>query len=162
MNKLVVAALAACLATTVSAKQPEMVVTANPSFTSWVQNASRSLDYAMMRVDLARSESGVTYVRFNCDPNGKPQNITTMSSAVRHPVLDRVGRQVIKRVRTLHPMFDGARPGQLVEAAIIVADDQAQLDRLRAAVTERAVTQNNRWAERGEATPVVLLAVAGR
>lgn len=161
MNKFVVAALAACLAMPVSAEQPEMIVTANSSFNSWVQNASRSLDHAMKRVDVAHSETGVTYVRFNCDPNGKPQNISTVASGVQHPFLDRVGRQVIKRIRTLHPMFDGARPNQLVEAAIIVAEDQAELDRLRAAVNERATRQNSRWAARGEANPVVQLAVAG-
>lgn len=162
MNKLVVAALAACLATTVSAKQPQMTVTANTSVDVWVQNASRTLDQALKRTDLARSETGVTYVQFNTDADGKPRNITTVDTGKFQPNLDRVGRQAVKRMRSLQPTFEGARPNQLIEAAIVVADNQDELDNFRTAINDRAKAQNSRWAARGEANPVVsLAAIAG-
>ncbi|GGD95430.1 hypothetical protein GCM10011515_14110 [Tsuneonella deserti] len=138
-----------------------MTVTANPSFTSWVQNASRSLDRAMGRVDLSRSETGITYVRFNCDENGKPQNIKTVASSERKPNLDRVGRQTVGKIRTLYPLFNGARPNQLIEAAVIVADNQYDLEKMLAEARERAAQRNSRWAQSGLPSPVVSLAVAG-
>lgn len=158
MSKIAIAALAACLATTVSAQQ-QMTVTANPSFNDWVQNASRTLDSAFDRVNLSRSETGITYVRFNADPNGKPQNITTVSTGERKPNLERVARKVVGNIRTLPPMFVGAKPNQLVEAAIIVASDQDQLDTLLAKANDRARKQNARWAARGVPNPVVTLSV---
>jgi hypothetical protein len=160
MHKIVIAAMAACLATSASAGQ-DMTVTANRSIDSWVQDASRSLDSALDRVDLSRSETGITYVRFNCDEEGTPQNVATVRMGGSKPNLARAGRNAVRKIRTLHPLFEGARPNQLVEAAIVVADDQDQLDRLLAEVNERARQQNARWAASGTANPVVSLAAAG-
>lgn len=159
MNKIAIAVLAACLATSVSAKQEEMTVTANPSFTTWIETATRTLDSAFDKVNLSHSETGVTYVRFNTDENGMPQNIATVSSGERKPNLQRVGRKAVGNIRTLGPLFDGAKPNMLVEAAIIVADDQDQLDGLLAKVNERARRQNDRAAASGVPNPVVALAV---
>lgn len=163
MKKLAIAALAACLATSVSA-EPEvlpMVVTASPSMTNWVETASRSLNSALARVDISRSETGITYVQFNCDESGKPKNIRTVRSQGYDSGLARVGRRTIGRIRSLHPMFAGARPNQLIEAAIIVADDQRQYDRLIAEASRHAREQNALWAARGLPNPVVSLAIAG-
>jgi hypothetical protein len=157
MRKFVVAAFAACLATTVSAAQPEMTVTANPSFNAWVDNASHSLDRALDRVDLSNSETGIVYVQFNCDENGKPQNITTLNGGM--PNLARAGRQAVRSIRTLHPMFDGAKPNQLVEAAIVVAGDQEELESMLSEVNERAIERNSRLAARGMQNSIVSLAV---
>jgi hypothetical protein len=157
MKKFAVAALAACLATTLSAKQPEMTVTANPSFNAWVDDASRSLDQALDRVNMARSETGITYVQFTCDESGKPQNIRTVGGG--RPFLARAGREAVRSIRTLHPMFEGAKPNQLVEAAIIVAANQEQLDSMLAKVKERAIDRNSKLAARGLPNSVVSLAV---
>lgn len=159
MNKLVLAAFAACLATSVSAKPQQMVVTGNPSLPSWVESTSRSVDSALERVNISRSETGVTYVRFTCDEAGKPQNITTVRTGMHAPNLDRVGRQTISKIKSLHPMFDGAQPNQLVEAAIVIADDQREIDRLLTEVKTRAREQNAKWAARGVPNPVVSLAI---
>jgi hypothetical protein len=159
MNKLVLAAFAACLATSVSAKPQQMVVTGNPSLSSWVEAASRDVDSALERVDISRSETGITYVRFTCDEEGRPQNISTVKTRGYAPNLDRVGRQTISRIKTLHPMFDGAQSNQPVEAAIVIAEDQRQLDRLLAEVKDRARKQNAEWAARGAPNPVVSLAI---
>ena len=121
MKKLLLAAVAACMASSVSANPPQMVVTGSPSLPSWIENASRAVDSALERVNIARSETGVTYVRFTCDETGKPQNITTVRTGMHAPNLDRVGRQTISKIKSLHPMFDGAQPNQLVEAAIVIA-----------------------------------------
>lgn len=158
MNKLVLAALAATLATSVSAKE-ELTVTANPSFSAWIDAATRTLGVAFEKVNLSRSETGITYVRFNTDENGKPENIATVTSGERKPNLQRIGRKAIGNIRTLHPLYDGAKPNMLVEAAIVVADDQDQLDGLLAKVHERARLQNARVAASGVVNPVVSLAV---
>jgi hypothetical protein len=159
VNKLLIAAFAACLATSVSAKQ-EMTVTANPSFASWAETSSRTLGEAFDRVDLSRSEAGITYVRFTCDEDGRPQNITTVPSREGKPNLARVGRKAIANIHAL-PMFAGARPDQVIEAAIIVADGQDQMDRMLAKVNDRARQQNAQWAARGTVNPVVALAAVG-
>lgn len=164
MNKIAIAALAACLATSVSAQQQQghqMTVTANSQFTEWAQNASRTLDSAFERVNLSRSETGITYVRFNTDANGTPQNIATVSTKERKPNLERVGRKVISNIRAMPPLFKGARPNQLIEAAIIVAKDQDQLESLTAKANQRARQQNARWAASGAPNAVVSLAVVG-
>lgn len=163
MNKFVIAAFAVCLATSVSAKQqPQMmVVTGSPSFPNWLENTSRSVNSALDRVDISRSETGITYVQFNCDAEGKPQNITTVRSGRYSPNLDRVGRRAVARIKTLHPMFVGAQPNQVVEAAIIIAEDQRHLNSLLAKVSERARERNAQWAARGLPNPVVSLAIAG-
>jgi hypothetical protein len=150
------------MASSVSANPPQMVVTGSPSLPSWIENASRAVDSALERVDVSRSQTGVTYVRFNCDENGKPQNIKTVKNGRYNPTLEHVGRQTIRRIRTLHPMFVGAEKGQEVEAAIVVADNQRQLDHLLVEVNERAREQNAKWAARGLPNPIISLAVVGK
>lgn len=161
MNKFAIAALAVCLATSVSAKPQIMVVTGGPSFPNWVENTSRSVSSALDRVDISRSETGITYVQFSCDEEGKPQNITTVRSGRYSPNLDRVGRRAVARIKTLHPMFVGAQPNQVVEAAIIIAEDKRHMDSLLAKVSEHARARNDLWAARGLPNPVVSLAIAG-
>ena len=164
MIKIAIAALAACIATSASAQQQpqqQMTVTANSQFTDWVQNASRTLDAAFDNVDLSHSETGITYVRFNTDENGKPQNIATVSTGERKPYLARVGREVVGNIRAMPPMFKGARPNQQIEAAIIVAGNHAHLQKLLAKANERARQQNARWAASGAPNAVVALGVVG-
>ena len=59
---------------------------------------------------------------------------------------------------SLHPMFAGAKEGQVFEAAVVVADDQRQLTRMNAEVAERAQRANSSWAARG--TPGAVIALA--
>ena len=132
MNKLAIAALAACLAAPLSAGEQPMTVTANPTFSEWVSKISESLDRAMSTANLSRTEAGITYVRFTRGEDGRPQNISTMKAGPSQPNLDRVGRTVVRRIGTLPPMFRGARQNLTIEAAIIVARDADELHQLRA------------------------------
>ena len=136
-----------------------MTVTANPSFSEWVSKASDSLDRAMSAANLSRSEAGVTYVRFNRGDDGRPQNIATVKAGPSQPNLDRVGRSVVRRIDALPPMFHGARQNLTIEAAIIVAKDEDDLDRLKAKVSQRAQRQNAQWAARSLPSPVVALGI---
>ena len=132
---IVTAALAASLAVSASAGEQTIKVTANTSLNDWVASASESLGDSLDRMNVARSETGITYVRFTCSPDGTPQNIATVASSGYKPNLDRVGREAVRRVGSLHPLFAGAKPDQVFEAAIIVADDQRQLERMADDVT---------------------------
>lgn len=60
---------------------------------------------------------------------------------------------------SLHPLFAGAKPDQVFEAAIIVADDQRQLERMADDVTRRAQQSNARWAARATPGSAISLAV---
>ncbi|MDZ4308777.1 hypothetical protein [Allopontixanthobacter sp.] len=146
------------LASPVSAQQ-QMTVTANPSFANWVESTSRTIDSSLKKVNISRSEAGVTYVRFNCGEDGKPRNIATVHSGAFKPELARIGRRVVSRINSLHPLFEGAQPNQLYEAAIIIARDEEELESLSKKVNERVQRENARWAARGAPNPVVSLAI---
>lgn len=163
MNRILIAGAAAIfLATSASAGDQPITVTARPSFSDWMASTSQILTDALKRTDLARAETGITYVRFTQDEAGKPQGVSTVKSGSFKPNLDRAGRAVARRMRALPPLFNGARPDTTIEAAIVVANDRHQLERLTAEVADRARRQNVTWAARQSANPVVLLAVVGR
>lgn len=158
MRNLLIAALAASLAVPASAREQTMTVTAHTSLNEWVSSASERLGRSLDEIDLGQSETGITYVRFTCSADGKAQNIATVATSDYKPNLDRVGREAVQRMSSLHPLFAGVKEGQVFEAAVVVADDHRQLRRLNAEVAKRAQRVNSSWAARGTPGAVISLA----
>ena len=165
MKKLTITALVTALSLGLStpviaqAKQEMTVTGTAPKFDQWVVTTSRALDKQLARADISDVNSGITYVRFNCNEHGKPQNLATVSTRKYKSKLDRLGHRVVQNL-DLHPMFDGSNPNQIVEAAIIVANSERDRDRMLKQVNERAKKQNAKWAALNLPNPVISLALA--
>ena len=155
MKAPILAALAACLAVPAAA-QHDITVHSAPTFEEWVARTSGHLNNSLKLSSTRGVPSGVTFVQFECSDTGDAINVKTVERGNRH--LDRLGRSVVNRMKSMHPLFNGVKDGQIYEAAIMVADTQNELDGYMADVEKRMERQNAYWAARKVPNPVISLA----
>ncbi len=158
MNRLILATASTCLigAMPVAAEPGQVVVTANPELNEWVTSVNQELDRRLSRIDTSRAQPGVTYVRFTRREDGRTQDVELMEGG--DPQLNRVGRVAVHHLR-IPTMPVGSKAGQIYEAAIIVADSPEELKDMKEVVKTRMDQKNAYWARKGEANPVISLAV---
>jgi hypothetical protein len=160
MKILLSAAVAASLTLSVAAagKSPLIVVKPGP-LQDWITSTSRQLDRALERVDSARAEPGISFIRFTADPQGRPANV--MPHRRGYNPLDQVALRAVQRLR-LAPVPGGVSRNQVYQAVIVVGDTPAQVAQLRSSAAARLAEENARFAARGLPNPVISLgAVSG-
>ncbi len=134
MKKLLSAVLLTTLAIgaiPLSAKQERIVVSASPVDT-WQGAIGRNLDRNLARInfeDPRRPTDGIVQVRFECDEDGKPANVTVFRKS-GNPRMDRGVVQAVSRLDSLHPLPEGISHGQLFQANVIVAGSEERFERL--------------------------------
>ncbi|QKG70673.1 TonB family protein [Erythrobacter mangrovi] len=133
MNKLVVFA-ASIVATSSALTGPlasQDIVVSPPSSSSFVAMVSKDLDsqLARQRFDPRANVHGIAKVRFQVGKDGQAINVVTYEGS-GNSRLDAAARRAVHGLSSLAPAPAGVAEGQVVQANIIVADDQVELARL--------------------------------
>ncbi len=140
MSLVALALVAATVLPSASAGAREIVVSPSRTETVFVRDVSRELDRQLQRdrSPLRQASKGYAIVRFRCSVDGLPEAISIYRSSGDRQV-DRIALRAVERLRSLHPLPDGAASGQLIQANVAVAG------------TERALAMVQRRLARDEA-----------
>lgn len=133
MNKLAIFAIPTALAVSVLAVPlaSQEIVVSPRSGPTFVAEVSKDLDRQLdrVRINPLRNATGISKVRFQAGPDGKAANVKTYKGS-GSTELDRVARKAVTQLTSLSPMPYGSERGQVIQANIIVASSEHQLDRL--------------------------------
>lgn len=132
----------------------------------WSQRVGRSLDGQLAYPQLfGRTEQGLAKVQFQCSEDGRPGNITMLSSSGSN-ILDHAAMTAVKGIRTLHPLPDGISPNRSFQAWVAFAQDSDSLKQMMSQ-SHRQADQMNARVERerlngrqtaSNSTPIVIAA----
>jgi len=134
MNKLTIFAISAAVTATVLAVPlaSQEIVVSPRSDATFVADVSQDLNEQLRHVrffDPRADATGIAKVRFQAGEDGRATNVELYQGSGRSQV-DRVAEQAVRRLSSLSPMPFGSEEGQIIQANIIVASSQPQLDRL--------------------------------
>lgn len=133
MNKLAIFAIPAAIAASALAVPlaSQEIVVSPRSEQTFVTEVSKDLDKQLnyIRFDPRSGNSGLTKVRFRADSDGKATSIKTYKGS-GNTEIDRVARKAVSRLTSLSPMPYGSGRQQVIQANIIVASSDRDLDRL--------------------------------
>ncbi|WP_144096251.1 energy transducer TonB [Croceicoccus sediminis] len=121
-----------------AAGDDEIVVAAQPGMTTWVGKVSEDLSATFERTripSLNAIPSDYAQVQFTCDENGKPAQIALVRKS-RSGWIDRAALRAVRRLKTMHPLPQNVREGQLYQADFIFAENERAYDRVADAVHE--------------------------
>lgn len=98
----------------------------------WSQRVGHSLSNELIYPQAAGRDDnaeGLAKVSFRCSEDGKPGEITVLSTSGSHD-LDRAAMRAVKRIPTLHPLPDGIGHDRPFQAWVAFALDQDSLKRM--------------------------------
>lgn len=136
MNRKALLTIASALAaaTLVAPVQSQdIVVTSERSLDRFVEDVSANLDSELERahIPLRSDPNGYAIVRFECGADGKPRNVTLFRRA-RDADVNRMARQAVGRLSSLHPLPRDLRDGQVIQANVVIARSEDHYQRLAA------------------------------
>ncbi len=143
-------------ATSGQANSAQEIVT----FAAWRDRVQKALDrglhYARPMPGMGNA-SGIVRVKFNCSDTGRPDKVTiARSSGSRR--LDRMALKAVDRIATLHPLPQGFRHDQSIEAMILIAyGSEREYRQKRDRMIAEAKRRNARFDDPQRATAGVLL-----
>ncbi len=152
--RLIAALSAACIALSASAQH---TTHDGPTYSQWIGTTNANLADSLDQVRMVHFRSGTAIVRFNCSADGSAANVKIVQHS--NPEVDRAARCTVMRMKSMHPLYSGFKADQVYEAAIIVASDEADMQRRLAALNDRVRRQDAYWASRGVPNPVISLAM---
>lgn len=133
MNKLTIFAISAAVTATVMAVPlaSQEIVVSPRSDTTFVADVSQDLNAQLSRIrfDPREEANGIAKVRFQVGEDGRAANIE-MYQRSGHTQVDRAAQRAVRGLSSLSPLPFGSEDGQVIQANIIVASSQPQMDRL--------------------------------
>ena len=135
MKRLAILSAASALAVTLLAvpgMSQEIVVSSTRSTDVMIEQVNADLDRQLniaSRRDRQLIGAGIAIVRFQCDENGKPDNVALFRRSGDRAV-DRTAMRAVSKLSTLHPLPASLEKDQLFQANIVLAQDYVTLDRL--------------------------------
>ncbi len=113
------------------------------SIDRFIDEVARDLDRNLNRsprVLHAPQGVGLVQVQFECDQNGQPANVTFYRKS-DDPRANRLAREAVSKIKSLHPLPAGVEKNQVFMANIILADTNLQFaelsDQLKRSEAER-------------------------
>lgn len=122
--------------TPLAAQQQEdgesIVVTSQLPMKEWANSISQELSQHLNRsqgASMRDEASGIVQVRFDCDLDGRPTNISLYNRTGHRSLVNRAIR-ALGKLDTMHPLPQGVRPGQPFLANMVFATSEQQSEQL--------------------------------
>ena len=125
----------------------------------YAAQVGQQLDRNLARYNIpfgARS-TGVVRVRFTASENGEAENLRLVGNS-RSTHLDRAALWAVRRLTDITPDFTGSADGREIQANIIFADTERQVERMTRRVMREEAARMAEARERGE-PPVLALTI---